>query len=153
MNNKLNRRTHNKLLATRISGEWPMLSSEMVRGERQGTRLSAVRWFDWTGRFSPISPVWTAGLDSGLATFSIFKIPGVAGAVLHTPLSLINSLGRSSFVEISSSNLHSQTVRARKLNFWEKVHLPPTCHVSCVMCHMSLHSPEPPWHYLTLSDT
>ena len=46
-------------------------------------------------------------------------------------------------------NLHSQTVRARMLKFWEKVHLPPPvtchhvtkspvrCHVSRVICHVS----------------
>ena len=34
-------------------------------------------------------------------------------------------------------HLQSQTVRARELKFWEKVHLPPavTCHLSCVTCH------------------
>ena len=65
-----------------------------------------------------------------------------------------------SFVNISTRHLHSQTVRARELTFWDKVHPPPvtchmshfmwnmsrvTCHVShvtcrmsCVTCHMSL---------------
>ena len=62
--------------------------------------------------------------------------PGVAGAFLQTPLSLIHSfinwLSRWSFVGISSEHLHSQTLRARELKFWEKVHLP-----SPVMCHLS----------------
>ena len=42
-------------------------------------------------------------------------------------------------METSSEHLHCQTVRARELKFWEKVHLPPSvmCHVSCVMCHVS----------------
>ena len=49
-------------------------------------------------------------------------------------------------MEISSKHFHSQTVRARQLKFWAKVHHPPpvmchishvTCHVSYVMCHMS----------------
>ena len=40
-------------------------------------------------------------------------------------------------IEISSVHLYSQTIRARKLKFWEKVHLPPTCHGSCVTIHMS----------------
>ena len=46
-------------------------------------------------------------------------------------------------MQISKKNTthkyHSQTVRARELTFWEKVHLPPpvTCHVSHVMCYMS----------------
>ena len=39
----------------------------------------------------------------------------------------------------SSNYLHSQTVRARDLKFWDNVHhhLCVMCHVSCVMCHMS----------------
>ena len=49
-------------------------------------------------------------------------------------------------MKLSSVHLHSQTVRARELKFWEKVHLLPRvichvshamCHVSCVPCHMS----------------
>ena len=42
-------------------------------------------------------------------------------------------------MKISLKHLHSQTVRARKLTFWEKVHLlpPVTCFVSCVTCHLS----------------
>ena len=49
--------------------------------------------------------------------------------------SLINSF----FVEISSKHLHSQTVRARELKFWPKVHLPPpvSWHVSHIPYHMS----------------
>ena len=39
-------------------------------------------------------------------------------------------------MKISSTNLHSQTVRARELKFWEGSP-PPTCHVSCVTCHLS----------------
>ena len=42
--------------------------------------------------------------------------------------------------EIFSTNHHSQSVKARELKLWEKVHLPPpvTCHMSCVKCHVSL---------------
>ena len=49
-------------------------------------------------------------------------------------------------MKILSTNLYSQTVRARELTFCEKVHLPPPvmrheshimCHISCVMCHIS----------------
>ena len=62
--------------------------------------------------------------------------PGVARAVLQTPLSINNSLiislRHSSIGEISSEYLHSKTLRAREQNFSEKVHLPP-----CVMYHMS----------------
>ena len=54
----------------------------------------------------------------------IINRPGVAGAVLQTPLSLINSLTDSWFVEISSVHLHYQTITAREMKFWEKVHLP-----------------------------
>ena len=47
--------------------------------------------------------------------------PGVTGAVLQTHLliidSLINEVSESSFVKISSKNLHSQTLRARELKF------------------------------------
>ena len=39
----------------------------------------------------------------------------------------------------SSKYFHSQTVSAREMKFWQKVHLPQPirCHVSCVMCHVS----------------
>ena len=83
----------------------------------------------------------------------IFNRPGVAGAVLQSPLLLIRWVGNSSYVKISSKHLHFQTVRARELKLLEKVHLPQrfecyvshvtchmsrvTCHVSHVMCHMS----------------
>ena len=46
--------------------------------------------------------------------------PGVAGAVLQTALSLIDSFIRSvghPFVEISSEHHNSQTVRARDVTF------------------------------------
>ena len=43
----------------------------------------------------------------------------------------------SSFLEISSVHLYSKTVRARELEFWEKVLLTPTCYMSHVMCHVS----------------
>ena len=45
----------------------------------------------------------------------------------------------SAFSFKSSENIHSQTVRARELIFWEKGHLPPPviCHMSCVMCNVS----------------
>ena len=77
----------------------------------------------------------------------IINRPGVAGAVLQTASSLTDTVSHSSFVKISSEHLHSQTIKARKLKFWEKVHLPPpvmfhesyvTCHVSPVTFHMSL---------------
>ena len=68
--------------------------------------------------------------------------PGVAGAVLQTPSTFINSSCSSQ----SSKHCLSQTVKARELKFWENVHPPPfvkchmshvTCHMSCVRCHVS----------------
>ena len=52
---------------------------------------------------------------------------------------LINYLGESAF-SFKSSQHKSQTVKARKLNFWENDHPPPcvTCLVSGFMCHVSL---------------
>ena len=60
----------------------------------------------------------------------MFNSPGVAGAVLKTPSSFI----QWSFSSKSSKHDNSQTVRARKLKFWENVHPP---HVSHFMCHES----------------
>ena len=67
-----------------------------------------------------------------------FNRPGVAGAVLQTPFWLIHSLTNSSFSSKYSRHLHSQTVWARDLEFWENVHLPwcVTCHISHVTGHM-----------------
>ena len=78
--------------------------------------------------------------------YYLINRPGEAGAVLQTPLlliemisSLINWVTESSFVKISSKHLHSQTFRDMDLTFWESVHLTQrvTCHMSCVMCHVS----------------
>ena len=65
--------------------------------------------------------------------------PGVAGAVLKTPLSLIDLVGPWPFSSRYSTNLPSQAVRAKELKFFEIVHLPPpvTYHMSRVTCHMS----------------
>ena len=70
---------------------------------------------------------------------NLFNRPGVAGAVLQTPPLLINSLIMSSFCSESSRHCLSQTVKARELNFWGNVDLPPCviCHVSHVRYHMS----------------
>ena len=57
--------------------------------------------------------------------------PGVAGAVLQTPLSFIHLLSRSSFCSESSGHCVSQTVRARE----ERMFTPH--HVSHGMCHRS----------------
>ena len=55
----------------------------------------------------------------------------------HLCHSLIHWLTPSTFVEISSEHLLSQTVSARELKILEKVHLPQTCHVSHVTCRVS----------------
>ena len=56
----------------------------------------------------------------------MFKRPGVAGAVLQTPLSLTESFSHSSLEE----HLHSKFVRARERKFTSP-------HLSCVTCPMS----------------
>ena len=73
----------------------------------------------------------------------IWNRPGVAGAVLWTPLSLFhslfNSLSRWSFCSESSRHCLFQIVRARELKGWENIHPPPwvPCHMSHVMCQVS----------------
>ena len=76
----------------------------------------------------------------------MFNRPGVAGAVLQTPASLIKSVAQSSFSSKSSKHHNSQTVWPRELTFWENVHPTQyvmchlshvTCHLSCVTCHLS----------------
>ena len=90
---------------------------------------------------------WLTELKSSFPFSRIINRPGVPGAVLQTPSSLVDSFGNSSFVKISSRHLHSQTIRDRELKFWEKVDLPNmscvTCHLShvtCLMSHFSLSS-------------
>ena len=56
---------------------------------------------------------------------SLFKRPGVAGAVLQSPPLLINSFGRWSFLSESSRHCRCQTVRAGELQFWENVNPSP----------------------------
>ena len=45
------------------------------------------------------------------------------------------------FVQVYSQYLHTQSIWARQMTFWENVHLPPhvTCHKSCVLCPVSHH--------------
>ena len=82
----------------------------------------------------------------GHMSYVFFNRPGVAGALLQTPPSLINSVIQWWFVEIYSKWYNSQTIRAKELKFGVNVHLPKcvachvshvTCHVSCVTCHVS----------------
>ena len=54
---------------------------------------------------------------------------------------LTDLFSNSSFVTISSNNLHSETIRARVLKFWEEVPLPlplpVICHASHIICYVS----------------
>ena len=63
-------------------------------------------------------------------------IPGVPGALLQAPLSIISSFIRTL---ILCEKIFKITSRARYLKFCENVHHPMcvTFHVSCVMCHVS----------------
>ena len=76
-------------------------------------------------------------------TLKIINRPGVAGAVLQSPMSIdyISDWVSNPLVKIFSKHSQSQSGRARELKFWENVH--PTlyvmCHVSCVTCHVSRH--------------
>ena len=71
----------------------------------------------------------------------LFNRPGVARAVLQTPLWLFQWVAESSISSQSSKHWLSQTISARELRFWKKVnphHLSyVTCHMSHVTCHMS----------------
>ena len=64
-----------------------------------------------------------------------FNRPGVAGAVLQTPLLLISSLDNLVTLceNIFKTPYYSQTVGARELTFLKSVHTPPhvTCHMTC----------------------
>ena len=51
----------------------------------------------------------------------VFKIPGVAEAVIQKPSSLISSLSWASFSSQSSKHHYTQTVRARELKLLENV--------------------------------
>ena len=61
---------------------------------------------------------------------TLLKRPGVAGAFLQTPLSLIKLMSESAHSSKSSENVHSQTIR----NFEKRFTSP---HLSCVKCHVS----------------
>ena len=82
----------------------------------------------------------TLTITNNLIFFLVINRPGVAGAVLQTLLSMIDSLIQSTFSSKPSKHQYTQSVRARELKFWKKsVHSPPhvTCHVSCVRCQVS----------------
>ena len=104
---------------------WPILT---ISGERKSV-------------ISCISGLTNGGILTILTKYTILNIPGVPRAALQTPLWFINKVTDWSFVKISLTNLHYQTLRARELKFWEKVTSPHmshvTCHMSHVTCHMS----------------
>ena len=54
-------------------------------------------------------------------------------------LDVDSPFSQSSFSSRYSWYHKSQTVRARELKFWENVHPPQTCHMSCVTCHVPCH--------------
>ena len=68
----------------------------------------------------------------------LFNRPGVTGAVLQTPLSLIISFIESYFSSKSSEYHKLQTIRARELQF-ERMLTPQhvTCHMSHAPCYVS----------------
>ena len=69
----------------------------------------------------------------------LFNRPGVAGAVLQTPLLLTDQVNHSSFVKLSLMHSHTQTVIGRERKYLENVHLPQPvmCHVSHDTCNVS----------------
>ena len=86
------------------------------------------------------------GASKNCQPLILINRPGVAGAVLQTTLSLIDSISQSFFSSQSSKYNFSQTVKARTLTFIENFHHPlcvkchmsgVTCHMSCVMWHMT----------------
>ena len=73
--------------------------------------------------------------------YNIINRPGVAGAVLKTPLSLIDWFLNPPFSSKYSKYHTSQTIRARDLQFWDNLHQPlcVTCHMLHVTCHVKCH--------------
>ena len=63
---------------------------------------------------------------------SVVNRPGVAKAVLQTPVLLTHSFTDWLLSSRSSKHQNSQSKGAKNLKFWENVHPTP-----CVMCHMS----------------
>ena len=69
--------------------------------------------------------------------YHFFIRPCVAGAVLQIPSSLIESFIQSFFSYKLSKHYYTQTVIARERKFWEDVHPPTICHMSCVRWQVS----------------
>ena len=87
----------------------------------------------------PCCLVSVSGLLKPDLIYKINNKSGVAGAVLQSPLSIINYLTNLPISSQSSKRHNSQTVRARDLKCWHNVchSLCVTCPVSGVRCHMS----------------
>ena len=70
----------------------------------------------------------------------LINIPGVARAVLQTPLLLIQSISQSVllFLQTFKTLLHPNR-KSSGAEIWDNVHPPPfvICHVSRVRCHVS----------------
>ena len=96
------------------------------------SRVLAIFLHAWNlplGEASSVEGLQSTGL-SRLANRS-----GVAGAVLQTPSSFIDSVSESVSLFLPSSRYHkSQTIRARELKFCSP---PTTCNMSCGTCNVS----------------
>ena len=91
---------------------------------------------DAPGRMAPANTCGCDEFHQSVLIFLLFNRPGLAGAVLQTPLSFIhsfiNQFSESSFSSRYSNHFPDHTVRANELKFWENIH-----HMSYVTCHMS----------------
>ena len=92
-----------------------------------GSKVTAILLKGW---ILPIGGIASGRVCACSLRSRLVNRPGVAGAVLQTPLSLIKWLSHSSF----SLNIF-QPLSIPNRKFWQNVH--PTCHVSSVMCHVS----------------
>ena len=63
--------------------------------------------------------------------------PGVAGAVLLTPMSLINSLINGVSNPIPPDIQNTINLKPSKLGTWNFYTMFTTCHMSYITCHMS----------------
>ena len=79
--------------------------------------------------------LWTGPTLSSLSTRCSWGC-STNTIVIHR---FIDCFGELPFSSKFSKYLHSQIVKARKLKFWDRVHLPPPVlyHLSCGTCHMS----------------
>ena len=83
-----------------MDGSEPLQRVQRIPGRSWITRM----FFEYSLTFSAFMEVFQ------LQSSKVFNRPGVARAVLQTPLSLINSLIKSWFVKISLRRRHAQMV-------------------------------------------